>query len=106
MDLSIPGCHPVTPQAWPHGCWRRGWHTHTFHQNQAPRIRLIIELIKNKSFTLREVARQSSVLVFAAGKNIHSHLLINKAISIPQIISGIYLLTQSNSRNNYLLIKQ
>lgn len=52
-------------------------------QSRAPRIRLIIELIKNKSFTLGEVARQSSVLVLATGKHIHSHLLINKAISMP-----------------------
>lgn len=52
-------------------------------QSRAPRIRLIIELIKNKSFTPGEVARQSSVLVLATGKHIHSHLLINKAISMP-----------------------
>lgn len=56
---------------------------HFLWQSRVPRIRLIIELIKNKSFTPGEVARQSSVLVFAAGKNIHSHLLINKAVSTP-----------------------
>jgi len=46
-------------------------------------MRLIKEWLRNKSFAPGEVAGESRVLFFAIGKNIHSPLLINKAISMP-----------------------